>query len=220
MFQKQISDSSKYVFLRSMVWRQFNHIRTKASATGSFKRMTVLFCVLVNILLLANPFGMFIQEEAFGDMGEFVSDNNTPGATAKAIARFDVVPYQVFSGDFEIGVIAFHINGIQKVAFEYETQSGLQIIESTAMSLNPRTGVCEYWTTLNASDFKDGAVLIKATVYPNNGIERELTLELHANSHKTLIGKRICTSVLTVTMIPVKDLGPGHSGVSRERLSL
>jgi hypothetical protein len=118
-------------------------------------------------------------------------DANVPGATARAIARFDVVPYQIFSGTFEIGVVAFHMDGIQRVQFEYETLSGLRTVTETSMRLNPRTGVCEYWTTLNASDFADGAVTVKATVCPNSGMERELLLELYANARSTLAGRGV-----------------------------
>jgi len=120
---------------------------------------------------------------------ESLSDTNIPSATARAIARFDVVPFQVFSGAFEIGVVAFHIDGVQRVEFEYETLTGPRTVTETSMRFNPRTGVCEYWTALNASDFADGLVTVKATAYPNAGLTRELSLELYANAHNTLAGR-------------------------------
>lgn len=191
MFQNQISNSFKLNLLRTMVKRLISNVRTKVGAVVFFTGpMKIVSCFLMTCILLAGGSDTFLRETC-GGADEVVSDGNTPGATAQAIARFDVVPYQVFSGGFEVGVIAFHINGIRKVTFEYETKFGLQTVDITAMSPNPRTGVCEYWTALNASEFNDGAVLIKATVYPNNGIERELTLELYANSNKTLIGKKV-----------------------------
>lgn len=117
------------------------------------------------------------------------SDANVPSDTARAIARFDVVPYQIFSGPFEVGVVAFHIDGIRKVEFEYETLTGPRTATETGMRVNPRTGVCEYWTALNASDFADGLVTVKANVVPNSGQARELTLELYANAHNTLAAR-------------------------------
>ncbi len=190
MFHNQRSDLSKEVLSCSVVWRRLGYIRLKAAAKGLFAGLAIApFFVFTMYLLLADPSGAFF-EKAYGGTNEFVSDGNAPGATAQAIARFDVVPYQVFHDNFEIGVIAFHYNGIQRVEFEYETHSGVQSVDKTVMSLNSRTGVCEYWTSLNATDFEDGLVAVKATVYPNNGIERELTLELYADSGKTLRRKK------------------------------
>ena len=158
--------------------------------------LNVLFYAFVAYLLLAGPFvsvgvtqTLVKHDPAKSIAKDSASDANVPGATARAIARFDVVPFQVFSGAFEIGVVAFHIDGIQKVVFEYETLTGLRTVTETGMSVNPRTRVCEYWTSLNASDFADGLVTVKATAYPNAGLARELSLELYANAHNTLAGR-------------------------------
>lgn len=155
----------------------------------------VLFYVFVACLLLAGPLVSMGTSQTLikhnpveAVAKDSLSDANVPAATARAIARFDVVPYQVFSGTFEIGVVAFHMDGIQMVQFEYETLTGPRTVSETSMRLNPRTGVCEYWTALNASDFADGPVTVKATVCPNSGLARELSLELYANAHNTLAG--------------------------------
>lgn len=94
-----------------------------------------------------------------------------PGADAKAIARWDVVPYQTYDGLFEIGVVAFHINGIDRVEFLLDDGPPLAVHE---MTLNPRTNVVEYWTSLDAARSPDGPVEIRAIVYPKTGVPRVL----------------------------------------------
>lgn len=97
--------------------------------------------------------------------------STTVGSDAKAIARWDVVPYQTFSTTMNVGVVAFHINGIQKVSFSVNGASPKDV---TAMTLNPETNVVEYWIPLKASDYPDGQIEIRATVYPTIGIPRVL----------------------------------------------
>ena len=114
-----------------------------------------------------------------------------------AIARWDVVPYQTFSGNFNVGVVAFHSSGIAKVSFSVNGGPWTDVSQMTA---NPQTantsgvgnpnpnGVVEYWTTLRASDFTtDGPIEVRAIAYPNVGIPRVLeSLPLNANSNGTL----------------------------------
>ncbi len=97
----------------------------------------------------------------------------TPGAfgiDAKAIARWDVVPYQTFDGIFQIGVVAFHINGIDRV--EFSVDDGPWVAAPPAMTLNERTGVVEYWVNLDASLSADGPIEVRAVAYPKVGIPR------------------------------------------------
>lgn len=89
--------------------------------------------------------------------------------TAKCIARWDVVPYQTVTEattpTFAVGVVAFHIAGIEKVSFGVE---GGSFVDVTDMSYNARTGVWEYCATLDVSDFTaDGVVELRAIAYPN-----------------------------------------------------
>lgn len=93
------------------------------------------------------------------------------GSDAKAIARWDVVPYQTFEGIFEIGVVAFHINGIDRVEFSLDGGPWTAVKE---MTLNPRTNVVEYWTALDASRSPDGPVEVRAIAYPKTGVPRVL----------------------------------------------
>jgi hypothetical protein len=93
------------------------------------------------------------------------------GYTTEAIARWDVVPFQTFTGSFDAGVVAFDISGIDHVAF---SANGGAWFNVSQMTLNPQTGVMEYWATLQASDFADGAVELRAIVYPKVGQPRVL----------------------------------------------
>jgi hypothetical protein len=107
------------------------------------------------------------------------------GYTATAIARWDVVPYQTFSGDFNVGVVAFDIAGIDHVAFSVNGGPWSNVSE---MTLNPQTGVVEYWATMRAGDFaQDGAVEVRAIAVPKVGVPRVLdALTLYSNGGGTL----------------------------------
>ncbi len=100
-----------------------------------------------------------------------IGDPGAPGIDAKAIARWDVVPYQTFDGYFNVGVVAFHINDIDRVAFSVDNGPWKAVRE---MTLNPLTNVVEYWIGLDARDFEDGEVELRAVAYPKIGIPRVL----------------------------------------------
>ncbi len=124
-----------------------------------------------------------------GTQGDF-------GFDAKVIARWDVVPFQTFSKSMNVGVVAFHLNGIERVDFSVNGGPWLSIHEAT---LNPTTSVVEYWATINAADFPDGAIEVRAIAWPKvAGIPRQLagdfaaqkvgdhSLPLFANANNSL----------------------------------
>lgn len=92
-----------------------------------------------------------------------VGNPSLRGYDAQAIARWDVVPYQDFEGLFHIGVVAFHMNGIDRVEFSVNGGPWEAVRE---MKLNPRTNVWEYTATLDASTFEDGLVEVRARAFP------------------------------------------------------
>lgn len=95
-----------------------------------------------------------------------------PGSTARAMAHWDVVAYQDVEGDFEVGVVAFHRAGIDRVEFSVENGPWSTAGQRT---LNPRTGVLEHWVTLRAGEFASpGRVELRAIAYPNVGHPRVL----------------------------------------------
>lgn len=105
-----------------------------------------------------------LELEQLGEPGDF-------GYDAKAMARWDVVPYQTFDGDFNVGVVAFHINYIDRVEFSVNGGPWLPVY---TMSMNSQINVVEYWATLRASDFTDGPLELRAVAYPKVGIPRVL----------------------------------------------
>ncbi|RMD65394.1 MAG: hypothetical protein D6824_02735, partial [Planctomycetota bacterium] len=111
-----------------------------------------------------------------------VGDPTAWAADAKAIARWDVVPWQTFSGQFQVGVVAFHVNGIDRVDFSLE---GGPWVSVSAPTVNPRTGVKEYWATLDATTVPDGLVEVRAIVWPTTGVPRVLAGSIVDDVEKT-----------------------------------
>jgi hypothetical protein len=93
------------------------------------------------------------------------------GYTARSIARWDVVPYQTVSGAFNVGVVAFHIAGIDRVEFSL---NGGPWASTGSMLLNPLTNVWEYVATINTAQLADGRCEVRARVIPRCGVSRVL----------------------------------------------
>jgi hypothetical protein len=101
-----------------------------------------------------------------------VGNPTASGYGDNAMARWDVVPYQTFGGNFNVGVVAFDSTGIDHV--DFSVNGGAWTSVSTP-ALNPQSGVVEYWATLRATDFpQDGAIEVRAIAYPNTGVPRVL----------------------------------------------
>lgn len=88
----------------------------------------------------------------------------------KPVAKLDVVPWQSFTGEFGFGVPAFHHRGIDRVEFSLDNGPWVSV---TSMSLNPRTGVAEYWVRVDDGE-TDRLVEVRAVVYPVAGVPRVL----------------------------------------------
>jgi hypothetical protein len=113
------------------------------------------------------------QPAAVGNPGD-------SGYDAKAIAQFDLVPFQDFHGAFGVGVVAFHMSGIDRV--EFSVDGGAWESVST-MNHNPRTGSDEYWVTLDSSLFaEDRAVEIRAIAWPVVGEPRVISQTIFADA--------------------------------------
>ena len=95
-----------------------------------------------------------------------------PGFDAQAIARWDAVAYQEFSQESFVGVVAFHMNGIESVRF---SANGGPWVSVTSAALNPNTGVVEYFVKLRPQDYGTSAVELRAIVTPiGAGVARVL----------------------------------------------
>ena len=117
---------------------------------------------LGNIDLETQTWAPKVQPQSYSDPdgGEHPADSET-----MPIARWNVVPMQVIdSAGFDIGVVAFHANGIDRVEFEANNGSVTTIRQ---MTVNPRTGNREFWVTLDVPENNDSLIEIRATVYPN-----------------------------------------------------
>lgn len=120
-------------------------------------------------------------------------DQTQLGWDEKAIARWDVMPYQTFDNYFSVGVVAFHMNGIKEVDFSVNGGAWTAV---RSMTRNPQTGVTEYTAMLRATDFADGQIEVRAIAYPTVGQPRVLggavtnngtqSIYLYANANHTL----------------------------------
>ncbi|MBS0261588.1 MAG: hypothetical protein JSS02_06485 [Planctomycetes bacterium] len=92
-------------------------------------------------------------------------------AETKVIARWDVVPYQTFDTQMQIGIVAFHSAGIEKVSFSANGGAWIDVPQPTR---NSETKVVEYWVTVRAADFPDGLLEVRAIATPRTGRSRVL----------------------------------------------
>lgn len=104
-----------------------------------------------------------------------VGDDSTAGFDAEIIGRWDEVPYQTVDGAFAIGIVAFHMNGIDRIEMALDGGPWKTLDH---MQINPRTGVLEYVAMipeeLGEAD-ADGLLELRAKVYPSEaGLPRVL----------------------------------------------
>jgi len=103
------------------------------------------------------------------------------GYTATAIARWNVVPHQWVIAPMHVGVIAFHMNGIDRVEFTLDGGEPLVVREK---SFNERTGTWEYVATIDPDDFAVGReVEVRALVYPRRAGEPRVVEPLFLHVH-------------------------------------
>lgn len=94
-----------------------------------------------------------------------------PGYDAKAIARWNFVPAQRLSNAFNIGVVAFHRSGINRVEFILDAGPAVAITQSR---LNPETNTQEYFVRIDPQQLTTSIHEVRAIVYPNHGEARVL----------------------------------------------
>mgnify|MGYP003865870939 CR=1 FL=1 len=113
-----------------------------------------------------------------------VGNPASSGYGAKVIAHWNTVPFQTFYDEMNIGVVAFHMNGIDRVEFAVNGGAWTAVDTKTE---NPETSTVEYWVKIKASQLTDGRVEIRAIAYPSIGQPRLLeSLFLNANKNLTL----------------------------------
>ena len=101
------------------------------------------------------------------------------------------IPYRddnndIIAGNFNIGVVAYHSNGIDRIQF---TVNGTTT-DVTDETLNPETGEYEYVFNLDPATLAaDGEYTMTAVAYPNNGTARtlpDLTIQKDTAPHNIL----------------------------------
>ena len=115
---------------------------------------------------------------------------------ATAIAHFTYPPNRRVSVTEQVGVVAFHKNDIQHVAFSINGGAATNVTTRTKVTNTDVKGKTvthwEYQIEFNPSLYSDGAVTFDATAVPVSGTSRVLTqITLHANSGGTLDGNII-----------------------------
>ena len=96
-----------------------------------------------------------------------VGNGGIPGFDASVIASWNVVPNQIINEQTDIGVLAFHVNGIDRVEIAVD---GGAAVELTTRAFNPRTGVDEFFIRLDPDEFDVAShpAELRATIYPLN----------------------------------------------------
>ncbi len=110
--------------------------------------------------------------------------------STQVIGNWDVVPYQTFDERFQLGVVAFHEQGVDVVF----SVGGNEVDRVENPTWNGRTSVYEYWTALEASDYPDGPITVSAVIEPDCPGHESRALEdltLFANSGGTLTNDTI-----------------------------
>ena len=98
-----------------------------------------------------------------------------------AIANWNVVPERQLFGDFNAGVVAHHVDGIDHVAFSLDG-GPWKLIKTP--SINPRTNCEEYWATIpEGSGWRE----LRAVAVPTKGKPKTLpTTRLYAGENEEL----------------------------------
>lgn len=142
------------------------------------------------------------------------------GYNATAIARWNVVPHQEFDGTINVGVVAGHFNGIDRVELAVDGGSWAPVLNP---STNPSTGVDEYWATIDASDFtSDGVIEVRARVFPIAGRPRVLggtidNASADTGNHSLFLHRGIFTPVIKYVSPTGNDSNDGTSAGSPKK---
>ncbi|MEO0476560.1 MAG: hypothetical protein AAF085_11415, partial [Planctomycetota bacterium] len=84
----------------------------------------------------------------------------------RVIAHWNVVPEQTIRDGFTVGVIAHHLDGVDRVEISANGGAWVTIKEP---SINPRTKSEEYWTNLDLPASYNKPIQLRAIAYPTKG---------------------------------------------------
>jgi len=83
-------------------------------------------------------------------------------AAKRPVARWDTVPDQIINDTFNVGVCAFHVDGVK---VEFRVNGGL-VHTADDPTYNERTDVWEHWFALDPSAYADGPLSVDARAIP------------------------------------------------------
>jgi hypothetical protein len=101
-----------------------------------------------------------------------IGNPSTPHWDANPIAHWSIPHFQDVHARKNLGILAYHINGIEKVSFSADNGPWVDV---TQKSINPETGVEEYWVFFDPTildqteDRSQGPMEIRVIVYPTAG---------------------------------------------------
>lgn len=107
-----------------------------------------------------------------GGTGQPGQVGSGPAAGYKPAAHWSHVPYQAFTGELGVGVVAFHHRGIERVEFSVNNGPWAAV---EGRSMNPTSGCFEHWARISASGSQDRLLEVRAIVYPVAGVPRVLS---------------------------------------------
>jgi len=87
------------------------------------------------------------------------------GVTERAIAHWNVVPEQTVGDGFTVGVLAHHLDGIDRVEISINGGRWVKAVKG----FNPRTLCDEYYASINISSFIGDRLQLRAIAYPVKG---------------------------------------------------
>jgi hypothetical protein len=96
---------------------------------------------------------------------ESTLETNEVGVGYKPTARWTTIPFQTFDRTINVGLVAFHYTGIQRVEISANNGPWISLSE---MSENPTTNNKEYWVHLEAPE-TDQLIEFRAKIIPVSG---------------------------------------------------
>lgn len=134
---------------------------------------------LDNIAFVGGGFtGVTPQPDSIGTASDW-------GYSGKAIARWTNVPYAEYKSPFSVGVVAFHVNGIERVDFSINGGDWKSVYEPRVNKFSENR-VDEYFVRVDPSLTSDGIIEMRAIAYPLIGAPR--VLQGNLTGHGTING--------------------------------
>lgn len=173
-----VAGQSSHIYRRWLTWAHLsNNIAPPTAAYDVTAFGTTPSGPAGNNIPTGNGWGFIPDPSAVG--------STLPGVTP--IARWNCVPFQDVSGPFEVGLLAYHMSGVEEVLIAADGDQSGWLTLST-LGNNSRTGTYEYFGTLQVSDLntstQNSMRELRAIISPRAGQPRVLQRKfLSTNSY-------------------------------------